>query len=284
MHNGGSEESTFKVPGYILLGVGCIIVGYPFVWMFTSSFLRPADIMRWPPTLIPKELTFTNYLEVFDYVNVMRAFLNSVIVSVGITVSQLLFCSIVGYSLARLRYWGREAIFYLILSTMMIPFYSIVIPLFLVVKRLDLVGTHLGIMFPALLSAFSIFLFRQHFVTIPFSLSKAARVDGCSELSVLFRVIIPLSKPIFVTVGILTFLSSWNMFMWPLIVAKKMSLRTLPIIVSFFQMYAVTSTASGGRYGALMALCSIVGIPVLLLYAFFQKWIIQGMTMSGIKG
>jgi len=192
----------------------------------------------------------------------------------------VVFGSVVGYALAKLRFVGRELLYYTILFTMMIPFQITLIPQYILMVKLGLTDTYLSMILPTMMSAFSITLFRQFFRSIPQALIDAARMDGCSELRILFRLIWPLSRPVIITVGILTFMTSWNDVLWPLIVVRDRSLMTMPQLVTIFVLGGEADT----QLGSLMAAATMLAVPIVVAYAFFQRYFIESMATSGLKG
>ena len=209
----------------------------------------------------------------------IRAFFNSLFVSLSITFSVLLFGSIVGYALSRLNFRGREFLLILILFTMMIPFQITLIPTYVLIVKLGLVDTYAGLILPGMMSSFSILVFRQFFLTIPESLIESARLDGCNDLQILFKIIIPLSKPAVSTVGILTFMSSWNEVLWPLIVIRDEKLMTMPQLVTIF----VLGGQAGSQLGVQLASATLLALPIIIAYSFFQRYFIESMATVGLK-
>jgi ABC-type glycerol-3-phosphate transport system permease component len=186
----------------------------------------------------------------------------------------------VGYALARLRFIGSRALYLLILFTMMIPFQIVLIPQYILMVKLGLTDTYVSLFAPTMMSAFSIILFRQFFLSIPQGLIDAARIDGATELTILFRLIWPLSRPVIVTVAILTFMTNWNEVLWPLLVVRERSLMTMPQIVTLFTI----GGASEAHLGSLLAAATLLALPVIVAYAFFQRYFIESMASTGIKG
>ncbi len=267
-----------KTTIYAVLVVAVVIQAAPFIWMILSSFKTRMEAYAFPPIWMPKTLTIEGYRFIAEYFPLLRFAANSVIVTTAVVILNLVLCSIVAYPLARHHFPGRDIIFWTILATMMVPFHLILIPMFIIVTRLHLVNTYLGAILPYGLSAFNVFLFVQYFKTIPMELSKAAYIDGCSELGILFRIIWPLSKPVLITVGILTFIQTWNLFLWPLIVLQEQSMRTLPLAL------ATLKGVHGTQWNALMAQATIISVPVVILFTFLQKYIVAGLARTGLKG
>ena len=267
-----------KIILYTLLILGAVIFIYPFLWMIAGTFKPEIEITNL--NLIPHHLTFQSYKNVFFKIPILRSFLNSLFVSISVTSSVLFFGSMVGYSLARLNFRGKNLIFAIILFTMMVPFQITLIPNYILMTKFHFTDTYWALILPGMLSAFGILLFTQFFKGIPNDLLDAARIDGCSEFSVLFRIVWPLSKPVIITVGILTFMANWNSVLWPLIVIRKRALMTMPQLVTIF----VVGGQAEGQLGTKLAAATLLAIPVVLLYSFFQRYFIESMATSGLKG
>jgi multiple sugar transport system permease protein len=221
-----------------------------------------------------------SYIQVFTKIPIVRAFLNSIIVSATVTTSVVVFGSMVGYALARLRFPGNKVIYLLILFTMMIPFQIVLIPQYILMVKLGWTDTYLSLVAPTMMSAFSIVLFRQFFMAVPGAIVDAARIDGCSELTILFRIIWPLSRPVIVTVAVLTFMTSWNEVLWPLMVVRDRSLMTMPQMVALFTIGGEAET----QLGSLLAAATLLSLPVIIAYSFFQRYFIESMASTGLKG
>jgi multiple sugar transport system permease protein len=250
---------------------------YPFIWMISASLAPEQEIATL--NFLPSELSIRSYAHMFEKIPIGRAFLNSMLVSVSVTAGVLVFSSMVGYALSKLNFRGRNLIFYIILFTMTLPFQITLIPQYILIVKFGWANTYLALIVPYLMSTLGILMFRQYFMAIPQDLLDAARIDGCGELEILFRILWPNSIPAIVTVGILTFMSVWNEVLWPLIVIRTEDLMTMPQMVALF--------AVGGRaesqLGTKLASAAILAIPVLIAYTFFQRYFIQSMASSGLK-
>lgn len=270
----------WAVLAYVLLSLGAVAMVFPFVWMLLSSFKGAREVLA--PGLLPSEFTLVNYIEVVTRTRFPRWFLNSLIVAVGTTTSVLFFCSLVGYVLARMRFPGRNVIFVAILSTLMIPTEMLVIPWYVMASGVGLMSgnwTYLGLMFPGLIPGFGVFLMRQFFQTLPRDLFDAGRIDGVSEPGLFFRIGLPLVGPGLAALGIFAFIGNWNAFLWPLIVAgRSADLRTVPVGIALF------SGEAGAQWHLIMASASLAIIPVLVVFIIFQRQIIEGVVLSGVKG
>jgi multiple sugar transport system permease protein len=263
---------------YAVLGIGAIIFAYPFLWMIASSLKPEAQIGGFG--LFSPDFTLSNYAQVFTRIPIGRAFLNSIIVSITTTLSVLVFGSMVGYALARLEFIGKSLLYAVVLFTMTLPFQITLIPQYILMVKLGITDTYLALVAPTLMTALSIILFRQFFLHIPQALIDAARIDGCSELKILFQLVWPLSRPVIITVSILTFMTSWNEVLWPLIVVRDRSLMTLPQIVTLFTI----GGESESLLGLQLAAATLLALPIILAYAFFQRYFIESMASAGIKG
>lgn len=263
---------------YIALLAGVAIFGFPFVWMISATFKPELEIGEL--SLIPSEWTTESYRLVFETIPIGRAFLNSVLVVVAVTSSVLVFGSLTGYALAKLRWKGRESLFTVILFTMMVPFLVLLIPLYTVVVEFGWTDSLVGIIVPFMMNATAVLILRQSFLTIPNEILDAARVDGCSEWRILFTVVWPLSIPALVTAGIIVFVGTWNEVLWPLIVIRQEQWMTMPQMVALF---AVGGGASS-RLGPQLAAALLLGLPVIVAYLFFQRHFISSLATSGVKG
>ncbi|MFA5595030.1 MAG: carbohydrate ABC transporter permease [Trueperaceae bacterium] len=261
---------------YLALAVGSIVMAFPFVWMLLSSFKSLREIFRF--NFWPQVWTLANYQEVILNTQFPRWFMNSMVVAGISTVSVLFFCSLVGYTLTKLRFPGKEFIFLLILSTLMIPTEMLVIPWYVMATEYGWVNTFWGIAFPGLIPAFGVFLMRQFFQSLPRDLFDAGRVDGVSEFGLYWRVGLPLVGPGLAALGIFNFVGNWNAFLWPLIVAKSPSMRTIPVGVALF------SGEAGTAWNLIMASAALAVIPVLIVFFIFQRQIIEGVVLTGVKG
>lgn len=260
-----------------ILIAGALVVLVPFMWMITTS-LKPKRGVHLPPYLIPNEFIWNNYRLAWNTDNFARFYLNSTVMTLGIVLGQLLFSSLAGYAFARLRFPGRNLLFFLVLATMMIPVYVTLIPSYLLVRDLGWLDSYQGLIVPRLVSAFGIFLMRQHYLSIPKDLEEAALLDGASRLKIWWSIMVPLSGPALATLGIFSFLFAWNDFLWPLIVTTDPSMRTVQLGLANFT----------GRYGTnwtlLMAGAVTATIPALVVFAIGQRWFVRGSVMSGVKG
>lgn len=263
----------------VLLGIAVVML-LPLVWLISTSFKAPTEnLFQFPPRFLPESPTFENFIKVWQTEPFGRYLFNSLLVA-GLTVGfNLLFCSLAAYPLARLEFRGREIIFSLIVSTILIPFQIVMIPLYILTVQLGLRNTYLGLIFPAIASAFGIFLLRQAFQGVPKELEEAARMDGCSELGIWWFVMLPSIRPALVTLAIFVFIGSWSDFLWPLIILDQPEYYTLPLGVA-----RLLGTTFGQDF-RLIAAGSVISIaPILLFFVLMQRYIVPTESGSGVKG
>lgn len=268
---------VFSMWHLVLLPVAMVMV-VPLVWMLITSVQTLNETRHFPPILVPSSVQWKNYTEVLQRAPFARWFLNTLIVTVVVVVATLITSSLAGYAFARIRFFGREVVFLLILATLMIPFQVIIIPTFLIVRKLGLIDTLGALMLPNLASAFGIFLLRQFFRTLPIELEEAARIDGASRLAVLFKIVLPLSGPALATLAVVTFMWTWNDFLWPLVTIYSPAHMTIQLGLMTFQGAHQTNTH------LLMAANVMSMLPVLLLFFVAQRYFIRGIATTGLKG
>jgi multiple sugar transport system permease protein len=266
-----------KASLYIFLIIFGLLFAYPFLWMLSAT-LKP-EIEIGSLNIISSNFNLENYRVVFNKIDVGRAFFNSLFVSFCVTGSVIVFGSVVGYSLARLNFFGKSLIFNTMLFTMVIPFQITMIPMYILMVKFGWIDTYLALIVPAMISTFGILMFRQFFLDIPQDLIDAARIDGCNEWTILFRIIWPLSTPVIITVAILTFMASWNDVLWPIIVIRAQDFMTMPQVVALFK----TGGAADSQLGVELAAAALLAIPIIIIYAFFQKYFIESMASTGLK-
>jgi multiple sugar transport system permease protein len=261
----------------VLLPIALVMI-VPLAWMIVTSLQTLDETRHYPPALAPTSFQFRNYTQVLQVAPFTRWFINTLIVTVVCVIANLLFCSLAGYAFARIKFIGREVVFLLILATLMIPFQVVIIPTFLIVKKLGLIDTLGALIVPNLAGAFGIFMLRQFFRTLPIELEEAARIDGASRLGVLFKIVLPLSGPALATLAVITFLWTWNDFLWPLITIYHAENMTLQLGLATFQGAHQTNT------NLLMAANVMSMLPVLLLFFVAQRYFIRGIATTGLKG
>jgi multiple sugar transport system permease protein len=274
------SDGDIRTPGwlYAVLAIGLVLVVIPFGWMLISSFKPEAEVRAVPPTWWPETVTTANYDTVLTRLDFPTYFLNSLIVALAVTAGNVVFGAMLGYALAKLEFRGKRVLFALVLGTLMVPGVVTFVPLFVLTTNIGLTNTLPGMILPFLAGPFGVFLMRQYILSLPDELIQAARVDGAGELRIFFVVIMPLCGPALATLGILTFLASWNNFLWPLVVAQTEDKYTLPVALA---LYAVGQNAT--KYGLLLAGAVVVVVPVIILFLVLQRYITQGIAMTGIK-
>ncbi|MBC9820599.1 carbohydrate ABC transporter permease [Terrabacter sp. MAHUQ-38] len=263
---------------YAILVVAFIAVVAPFVWMVLGSFKSEGELRQVPPTWLPESASLDNYTQLFDKLSFGQFFTNSIIVAVVVTAGNLVFCSMLGYALAMLDFKGKKLIFTAVMTTLMIPGVVTFVPLFVLVANAGLIDTLPGLFLPFLVSPFGVFLMRQFILGLPKDLLDAGRVDGAGELRIFWRIILPLCGPALATLGILTFLGSWNNFLWPLVVAQSEDRYTLPVALALY-----STGQNSTNYGLLLAGATVVIVPILVVFLVFQKRFIEGIATTGLK-
>jgi multiple sugar transport system permease protein len=263
----------------VLLLLGLVITVVPFLWMLLGSLKTQSELLREPPTWIPESPTADNYTRLWNRLDFPRFFWNSTLISLAITIANVIFCSMIGYALAKLRFVGRDLIFLLVIATLLVPASVMLVPLFVLMSKLDLIDTYWAVILPAAAGPLGVFLMRQFMLAIPDDLLEAARVDGAREFTIFWKIVIPLSAPAIAALGIITFLPSWNALLWPLIVLTSQDNYTLPVALAIFSrgQYAAD-------YGLLMAGSVVLVVPVIIVFLLLQRRFTQSVTMTGIKG
>jgi multiple sugar transport system permease protein len=265
-----------RIVAWTLLFLGGVVMMTPLLFMFSTSLKSAGQV--YDLRLIPDQPSFANYVKVLSDGRFSRWFLNSVGIATIVTLSCLFFDSLVAYTLAKFRFPGRQAVFLAILSTLMIPTEMLVIPWYLMASKLGWIDTYWGIMFPGLITAFGVFLMKQFFETVPDDFLEAARVDGLNEFAIWWKVALPLVTPALSALAIFTFLGNWTAFFWPLIVTTDASLYTLPVGLSSF---AVEQSI---QWELIMTGAALATIPTLMIFLFFQRYIVRGVMLAGVKG
>jgi len=279
MIKGGMHFSFSQTLLYFILLIGIIYTLVPFLWMLSTSFKPATEIVRLPPTLLPENFTISSYKTIFTDTRVplARFYLNSIIVSFSV-VGMILFTStLAGFVFAKYEFFGKNLWFTMILATMMIPFQVTMIPLYLLLVKLSITDSLLGVIVPGATSAFGIFLMRQFVESIPSELIDAARIDGASEFGIYAKIILPQMGAALATLGIFQFMGTWNDYLWPLIVITTTERRTLPIMLTWY------NSQHGARPDLTMAASVLVILPILVVYFLFQRWIVRGIALTGFK-
>jgi multiple sugar transport system permease protein len=272
-------ERIFYLFAYTIATAWAIVSLFPLYWMVTTALKPPTAVMSLPPEWIPRSVSLDNFDEAFGTYPVLRWTLNSLVMAGTVTLAQLLFASMAGYGFAKKRFPGREVIFWVYVSSMMIPGFALLIPLYTLMARLGLVNTYVGLVAPGLSAPFGVFLMRQFIQTLPTELIDAGKIDGCSELGVFWRIILPLAKPGLAVLGIFVFMGQWSAFLWPLVVTNQTEMRTL--MVGFATL---AHRELRVNYGALMAASTYIALPMLVVFFAFQRYFLRGITIGGIKG
>jgi len=263
---------------YVVLIFGAAVMLYPFVYMISTSLKSPAQVYVFPPRWIPAPVVWSNYVTAFGRLG-LRPFLNSVVFTGAVVLGQGLVTTMGGYAFARLHFPYRNALFIAYLGTLMVPFVVVSIPLFVIVARLGWQDTYPGLILPILANgAFGTFLFRQFFLTIPEELGDAATVDGANHLDIFARIYLPLSTPALTAYGVITALSAWNLYLWPLIVLQSDDLKPVTLIIAQF------SSSMNAQLNIMMAAVAIALLPMFVLYVIGQRFFVEGVAMTGLKG
>lgn len=267
-----------KIFLYLFLITTGIITLTPFIWMISAAFMFDGHASVYPPRLFPDEITFTQFQNLFSRLNISTYFFNSLFLAIIITFISLFFNSMAGYAFAKYRFKGKNKLFNILLSSMVIPAQVTMLPLFLMLKQLGLINTYFAIIIPGLANIFGIFLIRQYALSIPDSLIEAAKIDGASDFLIYRKVILPLCIPILTTLAIFTFMTTWNDFLWPLIALTDDSMYTLPVaLAGLMQEYTKDPEL-------MMAGSVITVLPVIIVFLVLQKYYIKGIMMGSVKG
>ncbi len=268
---------SILVHGILILGAFSALM--PLMWMISTSFKPAEDIFSLPPQWIPDPPTLANYERLFTSIPFARQFLNTFIVSTSIVIGQLLFSSMAAYAFARLRFPGRNVLFFAFLSTLMVPNVATLVPSFIVVRELGWINNYLGLIGPYLLgSAIATFLIRQFMLTIPAELEDAARMDGAGHIKIFFLVILPLTRPALAVVGLFAFVFFWNDFLWPLIIINSESMKTLTVSIA-----SLSASVYGTDWGVLMAGATMTILPLIAVFLLTQKYFLEGIQITGLK-
>lgn len=265
--------------GYLILSLIALSMLIPFFAMLSLSFSQNNEIFSYPPSIFGQKLTLYNYVDVFSSIPVFRYFLNSLLVAVITTIGQVAISACAGYAFARLKFKGNNLIFLIILITMMIPPQVNIIPLFFLMREMHLIDTYQALIIPGFFGGFGIFMFRQFFLNLPKDLEESSRIDGCNIFQTFYKIALPLAAPIIATLAIFTFISSWNSFMWPLIVTNSDNMRTLPVGLAIFK----GSFREITLWGDLFACAVICTIPTVIVFLVGQKYFINDLLQGSLK-
>lgn len=271
---------TYTVILHVLLITGAVITILPFLWMALGSFKRTTEIFRVPPTLLPDVWNVKNYVDLFTVRPFANWYANSLFVAGALTLLVLFFSSLAGFGFGKYQFPGREILFNILIASMIIPFGTILIPLFVYVNKLGLMDTYAALIIPFMAPAFGIFLMKQFMASIPSELLDSGRIDGASEFGIYFRIVLPLLKPALGALTVFTFLGAWNNYLWPLVVLRDMNRYTLPVgLATLVGLGAGTKT----EYGMILAGATLVTIPVVTIFILMQRQFISGLTLGSIK-
>ncbi|AVQ98182.1 carbohydrate ABC transporter permease [Oceanobacillus sp. M65] len=266
-----------KLANHILLIIGAFIMIIPFLWMIMTSLKTFSESMQVPPTIFPNNLMFENYFNVFESVDFLKYYANTIFLTLGRTLAQLFLCSLAAFAFARMEFPGKNTLFILILSVLMVPMQVILIPNYGILTHLGWIDTFFALIVPGMFSAFGVFLLRQFFMGIPKELDEAATMDGCSFFGIYWRVILPNATPALIALGIFTILASWNDFLWPLIMTSSEDMRVLSVGIAAFQGQYSTD------YPLLMAGAVMSTIPMLIMFVLLQKYLVTGIALQGVR-
>ncbi len=269
--------NLFNAVGYIVLIAVMLIVVLPLIWLLVSSFKSDAEAIQWPPIFFPTQWLTVQYEYVVQTIPVLQMLGNTIIFAAGVTAISLFFDSMAAYAFARMRFRGRNVLFGIILLTMMIPFQVVMIPLYLEEYHLNILNTYAGLILPRAASAYGIYMLTSFFSGIPKSLDEAARIDGMGEWKIYSRIILPLSKPALVTLGIYHFMNNWNDLLYPMMLTTSVEMRTLSAGL------AILVGSNSIRIGPTLAATVISVAPLLILFLFGQRFFMEGIATSGMK-
>lgn len=262
----------------LILAIGALMMIGPFMWIISAAFGKTTEVFVLPPRWFPQSISLKNFEDVFRLVPYHLFMFNSVKLAVIVTLGQLITCSMAAYAFARLEFPGRNALFMLLLASLMIPGQITIVPLFILVRNLGLYNTHTALILPGLISPFGVFLLRQYFITLPVELEDAARVDGASTLTIYWRIILPLSGPVLTTLAILTFVGMWNSYFFPLIMINSPELQVITVGLTLLRGQFGT-----GALGPIAAALTMAIVPVLAVFLILQKYIIKSIVSTGLK-
>lgn len=271
-------KKFLKGAAYVILIVGVLWVILPFIWMILTAFKPAKEVLSMPPKWIPSSWQWQNFSDALKSVPFRTYLFNSLFVAVCVTLGEIFTTILAAYAFVYIPFKFKNVLFIILVATMMVPSDILMIPNYVTLSNLGWINSYKALVLPWCASIFSIFLLRQQFSGVPSSYYKSAKMDGCSDLRYLFTILVPMSMPTIVSIGILKFISCWNSYMWPLIVTNSKDMRTLPVALAVF------STEAGTRYHILMAFSLMMVAPIIILYIFMQKYIIKGISKSGLKG
>ena len=265
--------------GYFILIIGALSMLIPFLWLIAVSFMKDTQIFSYPPSFIPDPFIIDNYKKIFTKLPLFRFFINSLFVALATTIFQVIFSAMAGYAFARSKFKYKDAIFFIFLVTMMIPPQVNIIPLFFLMRELHWIDTYQALIIPGIFGGLGVFLMRQWFKSLSAEIEEAAKIDGCGVLRIFFTIALPMSVPAIVTLALFTFITTWNSFMWPLIVTNSNAITTLPVAIAQFK----GSFRETIMWGDLTACSVVCAMPVIAVYLLGKKYFITDILAGGIK-
>ena len=271
------SKKAFNIIGYVVLVIIMLLILIPLFWLFVSAFKSDIDVMAWPPKFFPSEWVGTQFTYVWKVLPIPKMLLNTIVFSGSVTIISLFFDSLAAYAFARMNFKGKKIIFAIILLTMMIPFQIVMIPIYLEEYKMGILNTLLGLVLPRAASAYGIFMLTSFFSGIPKSLDEAARIDGMSEFGIYYRIILPLSKPGLITLGIFHLMNNWNDLLYPMMLTSTQEKRTLSAGL------ATLVGSNAIKYGPTLAATVIAIAPLLIVFLFGQRFFMEGIATSGMK-
>lgn len=263
---------------YVVVSLLALAVMLPFIWMIVTSFKGQTEVFAYPPTWIPQQPQWQNYLDVWKQAPFGRYYLNSTIVALAVTIGQLISCILAAFAFARMNFKGKNAMFLIFLSTTMISSQVTLVPSYLIMRSLNWIDHYQALIVPFLANAFGVFMIRQSFRAIPRELEEAAKLDGCGRFRFLVQILLPLCKPILASQALFAFMGNWNSYLWPLIITNQDKMRTLQIGLRYF-----VSGEGGTQWGVYMAAAVVISLPVILIYFLVQKTFVESMASTGLK-
>lgn len=270
--------SAGQIITFVLLTIGAFSMILPFFWMVSTSIKTTGETLAIPPVWLPENWQWSNYETALTMAPFDQYFINSVIITLSSTIGEVITSILAAFAFSKLQFFGKSILFTILISTMMVPFELLMIPTYLTLSKMGMINSYWAMIIPFLASVFSVFLLKQNFEAVPKQLYYAAKVDGASDWRFLWQILVPMSKSSIVTVVILKMIGSWNSFMWPLMVTNETHLRPLPVGLQAF------TTEAGTYFELLMAAATIVVLPMIIIYLFLQKYIIKGISNTGVKG
>lgn len=270
--------SAGQIITFVLLTIGAFSMILPFFWMVSTSIKTTGETLAIPPVWLPENWQWSNYETALTMAPFDQYFINSVIITLSSTIGEVITSILAAFAFSKLQFFGKNILFTILISTMMVPFELLMIPNYLTLSKMGMINSYWAMIIPFLASVFSVFLLKQNFEAVPKQLYYAAKVDGASDWRFLWQILVRMSKSSIVTVVILKMIGSWNSFMWPLMVTNETHLRPLPVGLQAF------TTEAGTYFELLMAAATIVVLPMIIIYLFLQKYIIKGISNTGVKG